>query len=457
VILETRSFSALNWAILTTRSAPILCGTTKTGGIEWDRRKRILGHYDRIIRWSEITAAGDHRIRSDLEHIEGGDNEDIPFVPIGGSADDLKAGLSAIERIFDKQRSEERPANTLPDAVPSLKFNYTLQPIATRTTPHKGIVVDQIWVNEFALTQEEMKLRSGEPNQPVRVGVRFARPVRRLTVSHKFPEGYAPDSIEITVNGEPHTAEAQRVRRHLIYRHDIGLLHVELDWVFPGDHYEFKWVPPQLEQSTEASSQYGEIKKWLSRLHALSSIEVDTIQDDLQKVRIRAVDRLAQAINEANSSQVSFNPQDVDVSVWVYDPDCCMIRCIANTFATPTALREAQLPWGAGIRGHAMKRGRSEFYRRPITRNVKFYQRLDGYPEESHLLCVPIPLPPEVADALALQPEAEPVVNDCRMVVCLASMADGSYLGYLSDIPRRKSLCTDLLFEIADTLRTIDP
>lgn len=82
------------------------------------------------------------------------------------------------------------------------------------------------------------------------------------------------------------------------------------------------------------------------------------------------------------------------------------------------------------------------------------YRPLVGCEEETHLFCVPIPLPSEIATQLEAQLGAVTVPN-CRLVACLASNAELSRLRFLREPAIAEIGCDIILFEVAALLRTI--
>src|SRR5205809_732351 len=93
------------------------------------------------------------------------------------------------------QRSEE---DRLGASGPRFSFPFELDPQATRKRPHRGYSAVRTSGNNFALTKEEMRLRTKEGEAPntEHVSVWFRYPVKRMVITQRFPRSHLPKNVD---------------------------------------------------------------------------------------------------------------------------------------------------------------------------------------------------------------------------------------------------------------------
>ncbi|HEU0157485.1 MAG TPA: metallophosphoesterase [Stellaceae bacterium] len=417
----------------------------------WDRSRRQTGYYRRLEYHTRLTRSGDADQSTNITDIYGGSQGEINQIPMRFRADP-NAALISITRVYDKENATETPKADLPRPSSDIDFSVKLRPTATLQAPHSGLRLSRLTANGFALTREELQLR--QPQGPWREYLDLGRlyPAEQLRFS---PAGFAPNRVEVVAlaRGVEDSAETLRAAAGLIFDRENGEILLDLDWVLPEHRYRIFWELPSVADTFQGSETAEAAKIYMKLLRMLpSSGEFATVEPTLAQLRDVCV---AEIVNQSSDRfAASIYADDlIDLSLWLYDEDSRAIRACAGTYASNSPFRTASLVWGAGIRGRVMKRGIPDL-RRAVDRAGTVYRQLADCPEETHLFCVPLPLPPELAIQLEMQ-QPPITVPDCRLVACLASTAKLSRLRFLDRQAVADNLSSRILFEIADLLRAV--
>jgi 3',5'-cyclic AMP phosphodiesterase CpdA len=430
--------------------------------VKWERLRRADGYYRKAVRRSDLSEIGDYRQLSDVSDIFGGENTDIEKIVIKGSTDDPKSGGVAIERVRDKTKAADVPSADLPPRGREVEYTLPLDPPAKRSAPHPGYVVSRTSGDNFVLTREEMTMR--RPDGPNREFIRFhyPYPVEQLTVTHDFPVRYAPQQIEARArlrevpNTPEDVAETLRMRRHIFYDADKGQIWLSLDWVMPNHEYEFAWdLPSEAEVDAKNYDRATIGGHYLASSLALSPETANKAAEILVVLRQHCLEHIQKhaRIDDQYMNSV-FRPELDELSLWAFDQNLGQIRVVAATYHRESRFWRARLPWAAGVRGRSMRRGAVEYYRKRHTKtHANYYHALDGCSEETHLLCVPIFLPPDWNGGGA---ERAPI-GVCKMVAALASTRDASLLHHLQDVTLRNRIAELIFFEIGGLIKEIVP
>ena len=432
--------------------------------LQWERRRREHGYYERVERSSDLSETGDFCQTSDVTNIFGGVQNAIDEIRFASSAEDPKFGRVALVSLYDKQRDIEISPLDLPRSGPSFNYPFRLTEPATYRQPHRGFRVTRTSGNNYALTQEDAKLRKPQEIGPSSefLGLWYQYPAKRIIVTHVFPPLYAPVGVEVTAllrsrPGMPQdTAETLRARRKMIYRRDDGIVVLDLDWVTPDHEYRISWQLPTQEQVFEEYNRATIAQSYVRQLISLPTERKVAIQTVLKEIRKRCFDLIAEMANVPVADVRHFHPDMDSLSLWAFDADRGDIRVVAATLDDAHPFWNASLQYGAGVRGRAMRRGTTEFYRKAqATGHTELYFCFDGSDHETYLLSVPIPLPLEraiIAPGVPLRPaRKEASIGQCWMVACVGSVQNNSLLHHLlSDVEIRDKVADRLLFEIVE-------
>jgi 3',5'-cyclic AMP phosphodiesterase CpdA len=424
--------------------------------VSWERLRRDKGYFRKAIRRSKLAENGDFQQLSDVTDVFGGET-DIEEIVISSKTDDPTSGVVAIDRVRDKAKSDDVPASKLPPCGNELEYHLVLEPSAKQSAPHPGYFAIRISGDNFLLTREEMEMR--RPGGPYREFTRFhyPYPVEHLIVTLDFPPRYAPRQVEARARlrlgrGMPEdVAETLRIRRNIFYDPNRGQVWLSLDWVAPNHQYEIAWeLPSEADVDARNHDRATLGAHYLAKCLALSSSALATAAGALVMLRQRCFKAIQTHAGIRDEQVAVFQPQCDELSLWAFDREQGQIRTVAATYQDTSPFWRARLSWAAGVRGRAMRRHAVEYYRkRTASTHSNYYHRLENCGEETHLLCVPVFLPPDS--------DGKDSGGACRMVAVLASTSDSSLLHHLQNVALREQVAELIFFEISDLIKKIVP
>jgi hypothetical protein len=422
--------------------------------LDWERQSRKNGYYEQAKHLFELSETGDAQQTTDVTDIVGGENT-ISRIPFISTAGDSKFGRVALHSVYDKEAEVEVPTSCLPPSGPEFSFPFKVSPEATRRRPHRGYEAVRISSNNFALTQEEMRLRTseGEPPPSEHVNITHRNPVRRTVLTLSFPRRYLPSNIDVkalyrNVAGRPEDiAESLRARRKLVDCSKDGLVVLDLDWVTPNHQYQLTWELPSQEYLFNTRGGAVAARFYMEQLASLQEDDKEKFQEALSKVRDNCLDLIAEKVGESGIAKF-LSPQNETLSLWGYDRERREIRVIAGTFESNSSFWTASVQYGAGVRGKAMRRGLPEFWRLPSQKNTDYYHQCDGCDRERFLLAVPI--------SVREDPSERPVEHGmglCWLVACLGSTQEESLLSRLVDPTLHREVAVFLHHSMVNTMK----
>jgi 3',5'-cyclic AMP phosphodiesterase CpdA len=436
---------------------------------EWDRLRRVSGYYERAISSAELFEIGDLRQSTEVTNIFGGTNA-IPHLAWSREAGDKVFGRVQLENVHDKETGRDIPRSKLPPVGPEYSFKYELMPPATSSQRNRGFIAVGFSRNNMSITQEDAALVNKKPPEdgaPFTELLRFSYqyPVRRLTYFLRFPPEFAPEQVRVVArmdrNGSQveDTAETLRAASKLIYRRSDSLVVLDLDWVTQHHEYHLSWELPSqsllYRDLDRANTNRQAIALMESRLGADKELANDT-KSVLSDIRKRCFDRIVELGKVSRSTASIVTIGNDDIGIWVLDCDRNVVRPIAGTYADTSPFWNAELQYGAGIRGATMRRGINEFYPPRAVRKSDFYHQLNGCPREEQLFCVPVPLAEQIDSSTNRSRKPSPL-GRCWMVACIGSLTQGGIWHHLIDERIRDDVAALLMFEVLDVVKEIVP
>ena len=431
---------------------------------DWERQRTSAGGYQRAEISSRLSETGEFRQTSNISGIVGGESDRIEKIVIRGATDD-PTGRVALVSFHDKATSADVPVSNLPPSGQRFEYIHPLNPPASFDQLHPGLKYARASGNNFAMTQDEMRLR--KPKGPFKESITLfnAYATERVIFTHRFPSSYAPLKVEVRAiyrNSDPRredVAETRRAERKLLYFPEEGFVSFDLNWTTPNHQYEISWDLPS-ERDVYAEHDRANIARYyLTKLAGLPSGD-RAASLVLAKVRERCFELIRhEAEISVEMANAVYAPEEDLLGLWAFDEERGQTRAVAGTYDPSSKWWGAELGWGAGVRGRAMKRGTVEFYRKTrVVPAQDIYHQPPGCDQEKYLLCVPIPLPPEAADHLLdILGDATPV-KFCRLVASLASLREKSLLHHLADkVELRHEVADLVLFETSDLIKKLVP
>jgi hypothetical protein len=253
----------------------------------------------------------------------------------------------------------------------------------------------------------------------------------------KFPDRFRPSNIRIRVSnadigaGEDHS-ETEYAERQLIYNRDSGTVFLGLQWLLPRHRYTLLW---DLPRPPTRSGQELAGDRALQRLLEAKPERRLWLDGELRTVR----DRICRQLG--GEEECDF----VDLALFGFDAKQGEIALIAGTYPNGGPESGARLRWGEGIQGLALRRGMVEDFDCEGANNAYFYTSLPNCEPDTHMFCVPIPLP-----ARAAEPRSGPLEPTTPRVVAALSSRRDSVLQILQD-----AVGVSLYGHVADVLERV--
>jgi hypothetical protein len=352
--------------------------------VTWDDRSRDAGWYDLLEVCKEIDQFGDIVQRHRIRRIHGPNTGKIEAVPYEYYAAP-KFGTCVLDCITDEQAKWSSP--DLPTPETKLKGQLKLHPPATAKQMHAGFTVDSRVINSFAMTEPEAKQRGHHPIEETQVAASF--PVRHFRLAFFFPAGYQPTQMRVVARRSegglpadqwPEDAkETTRVAPCLFYHQGRGCAVLTIERYCPEYHYTLSWgLPPAPDPPVEEAIR---ARDQINTLLGLGDNERKEPEATLSSIRDEVWNQFFSLRRDKPRLQLS---------LLAYDEKLAATRVVLTT---DDDRRNDEFPRGVGVAGWVMKRRKPFFVDTQDSRNAGIYKRIEGRPQDRHLLCVPLPLP----------------------------------------------------------------
>ena len=110
------------------------------------------------------------------------------------------------------------------------------------------------------------------------------------------------------------------------------------------------------------------------------------------------------ALSELKNNLLSYDLEDRDstkaekgtleVGLFMLNHSIRQVYPAAGTYDQDSGYWDHHLSWGSGIRGLALRRGKSEFFQKQAGQTSVYYIKPKNWVEDKYLLAVPIVIPP---------------------------------------------------------------
>ncbi|HEX4260626.1 MAG TPA: hypothetical protein VHY76_05960 [Acetobacteraceae bacterium] len=356
--------------------------------LEWEHASRQEGHYESLALRKEIDQFGDMRQRHRIVGITGPRDGEIATLPYNFRTEP-ELGTCVVEEIRDEHRHHSAERSKLPAPAASVSGTLVLRPPATAGTVHRGFTVRTWFINAFAVTLLDAKLR-GEP-EIEKTSIRPRFPARYLRLIVSFPAGYAPPetpqvSALLPAEGRPldeweeDAEETARIAPGFHFDAARAWAILQIERALPRFEYTMKWhLPAQPESQMEEAPR---AREEVRNLVALGTRERTLLGNRLAAIR--------DAVCRQPLGWRDDQPRNVHLALLVFDEDRAVTEVVA---ATDGPGRTLGLPWGAGLVGWVMRRRRPVFVDTRQRGASGIYRAVPSLPMERYVLCVPLPLP----------------------------------------------------------------
>ena len=234
-------------------------------------------------------------------------------------------------------------------------------------------------------------------------------------------------SVEKT-NGEKDEVESSYAKDNFHYSKEDGIAKLDLKWVVNAHRYKFIWDLPELDMDKVCEGFNNDLLNFYDRYfrHQNPKDHNKPINQILMDLR----EGLRRTLQDTDKYS-----EALEVGMFVFHHHARELKAGAGTYHPSSALWDFSLPWGAGIRGRAMRRGIPEFYAgSKNTSNI--YRKPPDCPADYFLLAVPLPIPLSRTLISTNTP-----TGFYRIVMCLSSCSRTSGLAQLQNVEILKKTC----------------
>jgi predicted phosphodiesterase len=387
---------------------------------EWKVDAAESGHYEVLRTHARLTPAGDMIDETFIQGIRGG-RIPIESIELEATASDHMIGACEFNEVRHLQTNQLAPG--LPPPGFSISYRCDLGRRIDADGYDAGIMFRRTGINTYAVGAEESELRRLEQDEELGYVERFTRtprrPVLRMIVTLAFPRAdFLPSPklarLDVVDNetGEAAPRETARAREHFHCLLEDGLVVLDLPHVRPTYQYRISWGLPMLRASTDPV--------WRHRIERTKSI-VDRIP---RPIDAETRTRVRELTTEVRNRLLQKNPlrptsgangDDLELALVLLEEQARELTTAAATYDEASPLWTVKMPWGKGITGTAMRRGRPAFHDRQASdlNRVGLYHREEGVPADMYFLAVPV----ELAQGGKPLPEVPPLFYRAAMVL----------------------------------------
>jgi predicted MPP superfamily phosphohydrolase len=411
--------------------------------LRWKRLKRTIGYYEETVTYFNLSSIGDATQVTSVKNIFGGLQSSISELTFRMRSVPSNRGAVTFDSVVDLNTGRKvlREGETTPG--PNASYVFKLVPAASCDKPHKGFKMTRSSRNTYSITTDDGMLRSRQSDVNVdatheKYTVKFLHPIEDFKMWFSFPNGYAPTSIDIkALIKDTHkldVAETKRCQSTVHFNNYLGVMFMHLKWITPDYEYDVGWDLPDLKLPVEWNRHEDLAQSYLDFF-----LEIDP-RDRSTWINIALVELQKDLISDRFGDIKGQEKEALEVGLFAFSSrqqdDRLHVVPVAGTYDYNSSYWNFQIPWGDGVRGLALRRGRPEFYSAKRSANNQIYVAPPDCSKDKFLLAVPVVLPPNLIFPLDSVPP-----GFFKMVLCVHSPSESSGLMCVTENADFKYVC----------------
>ncbi len=367
----------------------------------WLREAEEMGSYERYSVVTTVSAVGDLVEDRELRGIRGR-RDPIDVVEMRSRPDRPTHTRVVFGEARGRGNGQVNESRDTRDEPKEVGLDVALIPPATRESAHDGFRVRRQSFNSFSTSQRDDLYRGPTDRDPGTEGyaIRVTHPTESLEVLVRLPEEACPDRVDVEAyrsapdggSRELDEPETARARRALRSTPEQGIFSFALPWAAAGTLYELSWDLKETEVDPEWGRYRIDDERHYAALAEADHAEGATLSTIIRRYRdLLLEDERFGAFRDSVPEKECL---ELAMAVFLEDHGSPHIRLVAGSHQEDDGGRWTErLPWGNGIIGTAMRRGK------PLLHTGSGGPGLAITPDrcklDAYYLAVPIALPPD--------------------------------------------------------------